>query len=367
MQLNCQFLTKTIHLGLITLLSFGGMRAQVEAYPRQAVYLGSAVSIGPLFGEPRYVKHIQKEYSIITPENAFKMKHLQPEENKFDFKDADRLLEFAKKNRLWVRGHVLVWHEGLPDWLTQNKKSPAELKQALKKHIQTVLKHFQETAPGQIRFWDLANEIFDDEGLYRKTSIWAAAFQSPFELMSSAIQWAKEIDPQIRLFYNDYGIEQSGPKSEAVYQLLKSLQESKMELYGIGFQMHHDLDQRPKQLDMMKVFKRYSQLGIKIHITEYDVAVPDALPKKKAEKTQGQHYGLTAQLCANHSACESFSTWGFWDPDSWLPKIKPGKGRPLVLDERWQKKPAYYALKKHLTLKRDFPSPNKRSNKSGSD
>ena len=32
------------------------------------------------------------------------------------FKSADKLLKFAAKNHIPVRGHVLVWHSQTPDW-----------------------------------------------------------------------------------------------------------------------------------------------------------------------------------------------------------------------------------------------------------
>ena len=42
--------------------------------------------------------------------------------------------------------------------------------------------------------------------------------------------------------------------------------------------------------------------------------------------------------------CVAFTTWGFTDRHSWIPKFYPGYGRALPFDGSYQSKPAYTAL-----------------------
>ena len=46
----------------------------------------------------------------------------------------------------------------------------------------------------------------------------------PWDYIALAFQSAHAADPDAKLFYNDYGIEEIGPKSNAVYSLVQNLQ-----------------------------------------------------------------------------------------------------------------------------------------------
>ena len=43
---------------------------------------------------------------------------VEPEQGVYDWSQADQLVQFAEANGQLVRGHTLVWHNQLPDWLT---------------------------------------------------------------------------------------------------------------------------------------------------------------------------------------------------------------------------------------------------------
>jgi endo-1,4-beta-xylanase len=86
----------------------------------------------------------------------------------------------------------------------------AELRALLKKHIQDEVRHFR----GDIWQWDVVNEAFDDNGQPRQT-IWYQAWGGT-GYVADAFRWAHQADPKALLFYNDYNLEFTGPKSNAV-------------------------------------------------------------------------------------------------------------------------------------------------------
>ena len=56
------------------------------------------------------------ECGLLMPDYETKMAFMQPKEGVFDFSAIDRLLAWARAHGKPVRGHGLVWHQGLPEW-----------------------------------------------------------------------------------------------------------------------------------------------------------------------------------------------------------------------------------------------------------
>ena len=59
-----------------------------------------------------------------------------------------------------VRGHTLVWHSQLPVWMRELTGADA-VREAMTRHIQTVMTHFRDTFPGTVLAWDVVNEALN--------------------------------------------------------------------------------------------------------------------------------------------------------------------------------------------------------------
>jgi endo-1,4-beta-xylanase len=96
--------------------------------------------------------------------------------------------------------------------------------------------------------------------------------------------------------------------------------------------------------------QRLTALGLQVHITELDVAVPvDADGNARPEDLQRQAdiYRDVASACLAHPGCTLIQTWGFTDKYSWIPWFsKHTQGAALPFDRNYQPKPAYNALRK---------------------
>ncbi|XP_057803078.1 endo-1,4-beta-xylanase 5-like [Salvia miltiorrhiza] len=64
------------------------------------------------------------------------------------------MLAFAKKHRITLRGHTILWeaHKFQPKW--QKKLSPDELREAVLKRVKSVVTKYK----GQFIDWDVINE-----------------------------------------------------------------------------------------------------------------------------------------------------------------------------------------------------------------
>jgi endo-1,4-beta-xylanase len=118
---------------------------------------------------------------------------------------------------------------------------------------------------------------------------------------------------------------------------------------AVGLQMHLDscpgalLDTAP--LDVYANMARFARLGIRIHITEMDYqirCVPGSLENKLAVQA-AKYHDITA-ACMAISLCRSISVWGVGDADSWVRWSMREPDEPLLFDDHYNSKPAYWAV-----------------------
>ena len=300
---------------------------------------------------------ILKHFNSVTAENAMKMGPIHPEENKYQWKDADAIVDFATKNGLKIRGHTLCWYNQTPKWIFYDKRgklvSKTILLGRLKDHIYEVVKRYK----GKIYAWDVINEaVSDDPKEFLRNSLWYQICGEEF--IAKAFEFAHEADPKAMLFYNDYNTELPG-KREKIIRLIKSLLSAKVPIHAIGLQGHWSIS-GPTASVLKESILQYAMLGIKVQVTEMDISVyPDNSPGKPLE--QGQQTGLSQSLENEQISKydEFFSVfrqskaqitgvtfWNLSDRYSWLDNfpIRGRKNYPLLFDENLQPKKAYWKV-----------------------
>ncbi|WP_228915457.1 endo-1,4-beta-xylanase [Streptomyces sp. DH20] len=328
---------------------------RLRAAAPEGFVIGTAVAGGghhleqdypdPFTYDKEYRKVLGREFSSVSPENQMKWDYIHPERDRYDFGQADAIVEFARKNRQVVRGHTLLWHSQNPAWLEEGDFTKAELRGILREHITTVVGRYK----GKIQQWDVANEIFDDQGNLRtQDNIWIRELGP--EIVADAFRWAHQADPKAKLFFNDYNVEGVNAKSDAYYALVKDLRAQRVPVHGFSVQGH--LSTRygfPG--DLADNLRRFDALGLETAVTELDVRmdVPEgSLPTPAQEKQQAEYYQRMLQACLEVDGCNSFTIWGFTDKYSWVPVFFQGEGFATVMTEEFDRKPAYYALRDTL-------------------
>jgi endo-1,4-beta-xylanase len=309
---------------------------------KRGISIGTAVAIEPFRENSNYRNIVVREFNLLTPENVMKFEVVHPEHDRYDFTPADALVTFAKDNQMKVRGHTLVWHLQLPEWLTKAKWTREELMTILQQHIETVVGRYR----GQLVAWDVVNEAIADDAELRE-SIWLKGIGSDY--IEKAFRWAHAVDPQARLFYNDYGGEGLGKKSDAIYALVKNLRQRDVPIHGVGFQMHVSIDDPPKPEDVAANIKRLGELGLEVHITEMDVRIHGGRGTRQEKLTaQAKLYRDMLRVCLDAPNCTTFVIWGFTDKHSWIPSHYGHPDSPLIFDESFRPKSGYEALMKVL-------------------
>jgi endo-1,4-beta-xylanase len=305
--------------------------------------VGAAVitNDGLLSTDPVYRQTLANQYNSVAGDNAMKFSVIHPTSTRYDFSHADELVAFAQANGMVIHGHTLVWHESLSDWVTNGSYGKAQLLAILKDHITTVVGRYA----GKVASWDVLNEGVIWNGAMRP-DVWLNTIGP--EYVDSAFVWAHRADPSAELFYNDFGIEGPGEKTDSVLALVTRLRARGVPVDGVGFQFHAFPDGPiPSASTVRATFARFANAGFDVRVSEMDVMISDnAGPSALVQ--QAVVYRDVLDACLRQARCTGFMTWGFTDLYSWIPRSWPGYGRGLPFDTAYAPKPAFDSLAARL-------------------
>ena len=325
-----------------------------EAANTSGVLIGTAVRPYLLL-EAAYSATLAHEFNMVEPEDALKWWTVWPTAESFDFKQGDQIVSFVEAHGIKVRGHCLVWDHNNPKWLAEGHFSPTQLSQLLHEHIATVMKHYA----GHVFAWDVVNEGLDEKGTprdspwYNRPGIgWSDQGTTYIE---QAFRWAHEADPKALLFYNEAEGDTLKRKSDAIFALVWDFKNRGIPIDGVGLQLHLprlDYDTGAGAANI----ERLTKLGLQVHITELDVALPvDSQGAARAEDLQRQAgaYQRVVRACLQNPGCTAIQTWGFTDKYWWIGSHSHGTlGAGLLFDRAYKPKPSYDAMLKELTAGR---------------
>jgi len=325
-----------------------------QAADQGHILIGAAVRPS-LFSEAAYSETLVREFNMIEPEDAMKWWTVRRNAGTFDFREGDEVVRFAQAHNMKVRGHCLVWDHDNPDWLAHGHFTPVQLSEMLQQHIATVMKRYA----GRVFAWDVVNEALDENGRpkdspwYNQPGIGFAGEGTAY--VEKAFRWAREADPQALLFYNDNGGEGLGPKSDAIYAIVKDFKHRGVPIDGVGLQMH--IPQLDTDIPAITTnIARLTALGVQVHITELDISLAldsNGLPHDYDLMRQAAIYREVIHACLQSPGCTAIQTWGFTDKYSWIGSHSHGaRGAALPFDRFYKPKLAYNAMVDELQGKR---------------
>lgn len=281
----------------------------------------------------------------------------------FNWAGADRMADFAKENDMTIRGHTLVWHSQTPaNFFTDdegNQLNKDQLYKRLELYMTTVINRYKD----QVFCWDVVNEALSDEegDVYRTRSKWYEICGKEF--IAQAFRIARSVNPDVKLFYNDYNIVNPA-KLERACTMLKELVDAGVPIDGVGLQAHWSNDITAEMLQT--AIDRFSALGLEVHITELDLTtytsfhgdganhqVQETQPySEEVGNIQAESYKRFFDvLHKNADKITSVTFWGIDDANSWLNNF-PVRGRtdyPMLFDKEGKPKKAYYSVKSVFT------------------
>jgi endo-1,4-beta-xylanase len=332
----------------------------------RGILLGTAADVVLLrqnIDDGKYISNIKKNYQLIVPESELKPQQIWKGDNVYDFTDGDWLLGATPNSTGWIqqngmqlRGHNLLWarDQYIPTWLIKQESSitPDKAKSLLSDYIHTVVSRYRD----KIEWWDVVNEAIDDQNntnpLNLRDCFWLRKLGPDF--MKYAFMFAHEADPDVQLYYNEYGIERIGLKANRTVALVNWLRSQGATVNGIGLQYHIWVANQVTPGDeYYQSAQQFIDNNLDIMVTELDITMPmkDGKPIYPGDiKQQGVVYRQHLQFVLHFfPRCRAMLTWGFTDRYSWIPAAHNyTAGDALPLDPSYQPKPAYWQLQEEL-------------------
>lgn len=207
----------------------------------------------------RYQKEVERLFNTVVFENDLKWDNRNPRKTE----QALEALKWLRARDMEVRGHTLVWgsRRNLPADIALIWDDTEKMRAAVRQRVREQTLAFK----GEVYVWDVVNEAVTNSELWEKLG---------WEEFANVFKIAKEVDPNLRLAYNDYNIanENQSPlafklQRERVADLVKILQKEGAPVDIYGDQAHFGTPlTRPSR--MVEIWNESSQLGLPIEITE---------------------------------------------------------------------------------------------------
>jgi endo-1,4-beta-xylanase len=339
-------LSGTAALSGVSAFATPNARSPASGSAEGLIPYGSAVRAGALESDSTYREAIIANCQLVVAEGEMKWADIRPTRGEYRFEKADAIIDFARQNRLEVRGHTLAWYGGLPKW-TDEISSRAEAERELVDHIKTVVSRYRGVIPS----WDVVNEPlvdFPKDATSLRPCVWTKHLGADY--MPIALRTTAMVDPAARLVLNEYDVEFEGPrfaaKRKALLQLLRSLRDKDVPLHGVGLQAHLFADRAIDRDGLQAFLSEITALKLDVLITELDV-VDYELPGKVSErdalvaKKAAEFLGAVGEVARP----KAILTWGLSDRYTWVPiwfKRPDGMpNRPLPLDADLKRKPLF--------------------------
>lgn len=308
-----------LRMGVLVVKTAPGAKVSVEQV-RHEFWFGATLPNGIFSGRSkpedaaRFKEVFTSLFNSAVTENAVKWPDMEPERGRVNFSVVDNMLAWTGQEGIPLRGHNIYW--GIPnrvqEWL---KPLPdAELRLVLQARARTLAARYR----GRMAEYDLNNEMI--HGNYYEQRF------GPRITLEMA-QWFREVDPEARLWLNDYDI-LTGRRLADYVKHIRGLLDMGVPIAGIGVQGHlHGDSFDPEAL--RNALDELAQFKLPLRVTEFNFPgqrskfyTGDRKAQMTPEEEQAKAAAITEyyRICFAHPAVAGILMWGFWEGANWIPQ-----------------------------------------------
>ncbi len=237
--------------------------------------------------------------------------------NAFNKTNTRTAIQWLTDHNIAARGHNLIW----PSW----KYLPSDLQALSANDLQSrITTRFNDVlgdagVKGKLYQWDVLNEPYTNYDVQgRLSGVNGVSASNGILGNQEMIRWfqlARQLEPNTKLFINDYDILSAGGTNiqhqDYYFAVIKYLLDNGAPVDGAGMQGHFA---GVTSIDLMQnIIARYSQLNVRLAVTEYDFNTAD-------EALQADFTRDFVTLIFSSPKFDDFLMWGFWERAHWLPQ-----------------------------------------------
>jgi len=229
-------------------------------------YFDIGVSVEP-WDLNAYEQLLDTHFDVITTENQFKGHVVQQGPDTWYFDGTDQVVNWAVDHGKEARGHALWYHGNhYATFFKDEKGQLVDKEEALRrmeKHVKAKVSRYK----GKFQYYDVCNEIFDPGSGNLKSYMTEAQICGQ-DYIPYLFKWAKEVDPDAVLLYNDNSHLIPAMRKGIVTEIKKWLDDG-VPIDAIGLQWHESVFSDPDE--MRDLFRMLRELGLPVYITEMDM------------------------------------------------------------------------------------------------
>lgn len=301
---------------------------------------------------PKYSEHFADLFNYATLGFYWVLHEKTPGTWKLD-SNTEKVMRFAIDRGMRVRGHPLMWHNAIPDFIEDSKLPGEKLDPIINDHIRRLVRDYP-----QIDEWDLYNEppgirLKDESNGARRWVEWQGG---PSRMIERMVDTVRAVEPDGRFIVNHFS--HSDPE---YHELIEYLLEKDVSFDAIGIQAHmHTHPEIWTEDEMVKSLERYSKYDKPLQITELSIVSTPPLEdwkemqawEKRRERNRRLSRKSTRKMEAYQAAyARDFYTLAFSYPDIeaivwWsVSDVDIWRGIPSgLVDLDGNPKPAYHVL-----------------------
>lgn len=251
--------------------------------------------------------NFEKYWNQVVPENAGKWGSAEPSRDVMSWGQLDEAYNFALKNNLPYRHHVLVWGNQQPEWI-ENLPASEQLEE-IREWFQAVANRYPKA-----EIVEVVNEALHDppskpdSGGGNYINALGGTGQTGYDWIVNAFKMARQYFPATtKLMLNEYGITDNANNArryKTIIDLLKS--DNLIDVVGV---QGHSFNTGVSASTIKSNLDIVAQAGLPIYITEMDV-------DGETDAIQLAAYKKIFTTFWEHPAVKGVTLWGF-RPGMW--------------------------------------------------
>ncbi|XP_057769270.1 endo-1,4-beta-xylanase 5-like [Salvia miltiorrhiza] len=284
-----------LHVSDVNGKRLSGATVVVEQISRDFPF-GSAIA-KTILGNSPYQDWFVERFNAAVFENELKWGATEPRQGEVNYTIPNQMLEFARRNRITVRGHNIFWEDPkyTPPWV-QTLPTP-KLKSAVASRIQSLVSNYKN----EFVHWDVDNEMLHWDFYERRLGPDAGL---------DFFRTVQGSDPLARLFMNDYNVLETCDDAKSTVDRyvsrLRELGAGGVVMDGIGLEGHFSA---PNPALIRAVLDKLALLNLPIWLTEVDIS------NKFDQEMQAKYLEVALREGFSHPSVDGIMLWTALHPN----------------------------------------------------